>query len=202
MDDSYEYFPIVLKSPVCADAFEFFGLADVSDSLDLPWSKSRLRGQFEDGQFLRDVSEIGNVELTNFLAKFCERYSFLGVVRLDCKHGERFEKNAWFVFQREKTLVGYEPTVLKMTSAPVGQYCYVNVRDWSKPDEINRYDTVQLFFNLFGGLRDSFPYLGGDYFPPRPSAMSEDFFCVEIFRRDVGLTLKRYAFEETVITLY
>lgn len=168
MDNTYDFFPLMLESPVAADAFDLFLFGDISDCAEAPWCRSWLNGQYNEKQLLSDVSRIGNEDVLAFVAEFVESYKFFGVIRLDPEHRDSFEQNSWVVFVRRSSSVGPKPTVLEMINALPGEYCYISEREIQNHAETDKNDTLNLFFAIFGRLRDSFPFLGGDYFLPRP----------------------------------
>jgi hypothetical protein len=176
MDESYDFFPLMLDSPVESQAFDLFHPGDLSDCADVPWSRKWLAGKYNGPQMLIELASLGNADISTFAVEFFRSYAFAGVVRLKQGYRDKFRPHSWVAFKRRESTPTTSPSVAEMISVLPGEYCYMPERDLDNICEIAEQDTVNLFFQIFGNLRDSFPFFGGDYFPPRPRRKEEQFF--------------------------
>lgn len=176
MNDNYDFFPITLDPPFESQDFSWFEPQDLSDCADSVWSRAWLAGQYDNDKMLDDIFSIGNPDVSAFASEFLRSYKFFRVVRLKQAYRNSFQPHTWVSFIRSTARQKACQSLAEVAGALPGDFCYMPDRSIQRQYTSSKYDTVNLFFEMFGGLRDSFPVLGGDYFPPRPRRKERKFF--------------------------
>jgi hypothetical protein len=162
------WFPIVIQPKITPSDLTFVDFR-THETCDLPpW----FHDWVDPARTEQNISHLWSLYGCHTIRQFTEalfaRASVIGV--LICRvETERESQTTWLVLQ-DKHLQSRRPCVQDVLSAAIGEYLYLGQPTLHVNDTMCEMNLVNRFFLTFGGLRDSPPHYGGDFFQkyPRP----------------------------------